>query len=257
MRKKYVRKRGLNYRTRVRIPNYIAPDYALVKLKDRTTLTLSGFSLTNGRLTAYASLRGNDMRNLLGLANPLPNDVPRPTGFDEWMSLYREFIVHQSAVKVTPIAYQTSGEDEVTQHLPFRVVVVPFQGGAGLITTGGADPTELAYSRSKVYNGNSLPVVDASGAIVSNADAGNTTIRGVFSRMSTKKILGYKDLSDVQEVRGSISNSPDVRGQWGWAIYVETLIPTTLDPNDYSMVLEVQIYYKSQFIGRQQIVRDS
>jgi hypothetical protein len=227
------------------------PDYSLVKLKNRFTLTLSDFTLTNGKLSAYTMVVGNDMFNALG-AQSAP--YTQPTGFDEWMAMYDQYIVHQSAVKVIPLAYRTSGEDEVTQHLPFRLVIVPFRSTVFNIAT--IDPTEVAYSRSKVYNGNSIPVVDNDGTVVSNADAGNTSIRGVFNRMSTKKILGYKDLADVEEVRGVASTTAPSR-KWSWLVYVETLIPTTTDPDDYSMLLEAQIYYKAQFISRKQDMVDS
>lgn len=249
-RKRYVRKRGLNRKTKVRIPNYIMPDYTLVKLKDRHTLTFSGFSTVNGKLVASTLVRGNDLVDAFIKMNP--TETTRPTGFNQWMAMYDQFIVHQSALKITPIAYRT-GDDNEIEHYPFRLVIVPFDQQN--INTQTTDPTELAYSRSKVYNGNSIPIVNMAGSIVSNADAGNTSIRGVFNRMSTKKILGYKDLADVTELRGTQTASPSQ--MWAWVVYVETLIPLTATPTDYSMVLEAQIYYKAQFLARNQGMPDS
>ncbi len=226
------------------------PDYSLVKLKDRFTLTLSSFSRVNNRLVAHRLVRGNDMANASGGTSP----TIRPTGLDEWMAMYNQYIVHQSAAKVTPLAYLSGGQEEVIEHLPFRVVIVPFAYGGFDATT--MNPTEFAYSRSKVYNGNSIPVVDETGSVVSNADAGNTSIKGVFNRMSTKKILGYKDLADVSEIRGDMGPQTPSR-RWFWLIYVETLIPTVIEPEEYGMILEFQIYYKSQFITRKQGMVDS
>lgn len=249
-RKRYVRKRGLNRKTKVRIPNYIMPDYSLVKLRDRQTITFSGFSEVNGKLVATAFVRGNDMFN--AFMETVPTQITRPTGFFEWTAMYDQFIVHQSALKITPIAYQT-GASETTEHFPFRLVVVPFDSQT--FSLNSIDPTELAYSRSRVYNGNSIPVVNESGSILSNADAGNTSIRGVFNRMSTKKMLGYKDLADVAALRGTRIAGPS--RTWSWVVYVETLIPLTAYPDDYSMVLEAQIYYKAQFLARNQSMSDS
>lgn len=248
-RKRYVRKRGLNRRTRVRIPNYIMPDYTLVKLKDRTTLTFSGFTQVGDKLVASTLVRGNDMLNAFYRSGA---NITRPTGFDQWMAMYDHFIVHQSALKITPIAYQT-GDDSEIEHYPFRLVVVPCDQQPINVQT--MDPTELAYTRSRVYNGNSIPVVNTAGSIVSNADAGNTSIRGVFNRMSTKKILGYKDLADVPDLRGSRTTQPTLR--WDWFVYVETMVPTVATLSDYSMIVEAQIYYKTQLIARNQGIPDS
>lgn len=250
-RKRYVRKRTLNHKTRVRIPNYIMPDYTLVKLKDRHTLTFSGFSEVNGKLVASTFVRGNDLFD--AFIKLVPTAITRPTGFNQWMAMYDQFIVHQSGLKITPLAYQSQAEPNVIEQYPFRLVVVPFDQQA--INTQTMDPTELAYSRSKVYSGSSLPVVDSTGSVLSIADSGNTTIRGVFNRMSTKKMLGYKDLADVQGVRGTLTSAPSQL--WAWVVYVETLIPVDPAPQNYTMVLEAQIYYKVQFLARNQGMPDS
>ncbi len=226
------------------------PDYTLVKLKDRHTLTFSGFTEVNGKLVAYTMVRGNDMYDAFN--KTISNQITRPTGFNQWMSMYDQFIVHQTGLKITPIAYKT-GDSDSLEHYPFRLVVVPFDQQT--FDTSSMDPTELAYSRSKVYNGNSLPIVGVTGNILSNADAGNTSIRGVFNRMSTKKILGYKDLADVTELRGTQTTAPSQL--WSWIVYVETLIPVLASPPDYTMILEAQIYYKSQFLARNQGMLDS
>ncbi len=225
------------------------PDYSLVKLKDRTTLTFTGFTEVNGKLVAYTLIRGNDMFN--AFYKPT-TERTQPTGFDQWTAMYDQFIVHQSALKITPIAYRTVDDNEI-EHYPFRLVVVPWDQQSINVQT--MDPTELAYTRSRVYNGNSIPVVNATGSIVSNADAGNTSIRGVFNRMSSKKILGYKDLADVADMRGTPTSAPTAR--WDWVVYVETLVPLTAAPTDYSMIVEAQIYYKAQFLARNQGVPDS
>ena len=74
--------------------------------------------------------------------------------------------------------------------------------------------------------------------------------------MSTKKMTGYKDLADVEQLRGTTSASP-AKG-WGWFIYIESLNKYDMALSyDQFMALEVMFYAKTQFLSRNSQIPDS
>lgn len=228
------------------------PDYALVKLKSRAVINLPAFSLSGNRLTASTIIRGNDLYDTY-VRNAPPRN--QPTGFDQWMAMYDQFLVHQSALKVTPINFTTDDSGGVSEMFPFRLVVIPIDGTTINLST--SDPLEMAYVKSKVYNGSSFPTTDStSNLIVTVPDSGSTLVRGVFNRMSTKKMTGYKDLADVEQLRGTSTASP-TKG-WGWLVYIESL-NTYSSALTYSqtMLIECMFYAKTQFFSRNSQIPDS
>jgi len=248
-------------RTKVRLPTRIMPDYTLVKMKDTRLLILDQGDLpsdgTYSSTNEYIS--GSDIYNCWRDA---VGDAPgQPTGFDQWAAFYKNFIVHKSSIRVTPL-YWILNSSGTQRQQPFQITVTPVDVSAtGLSFDVSFD--EQPYSKFRMYN---APMSFATDTNITATQTGTQTIGSVYNSMMTKKILGYKDLSDVSDVYGVMDpgatvvagNSP--AEQFYWNIEVKSLI---LSPGGDpvpeafrlpSMVLKVDMYYKVQLLNRRTII---
>lgn len=246
-------------RTKVRMPTRIMPDYTLVKLKDTRIVILDpGNNPTDGTYSVTnIFISGNDIYNAWQI---IVGETPaQPTGFDQWAAFYQNFIVHKSSVRVTPL-YWISTPDE-DQPAPFQLTVTPVDTNNVVTFTTSFD--EQPYSKFKMYNGVLVNTnTTGAGAI---ANTGTQNFQSVYNSMMTKKILGYKDLSDVSEVRGdmdvatSVNTTAPPAEQFYWNIEVKSLLltpPANTSPT-YTlsgMALKVDIYYKVQLLNRKAII---
>lgn len=258
----YNRNSGNNYkyrRTKVKLPTRMMPDYTLVKLKDSRVIILDpgqipqpgNYSVTN----TYIS--GSDIYNgFFGASGVSPSS--QPTGFDQWAAFYRNFIVHKSSVRVTPLYFLDDGGDETPQ--PFQLTVTPVD--VNNITTFATSFDEQPYSKFRIYNG-VLPTASATTVQIFNT--GNQTMRGVYNSMMTKKILGYKDLVDVGEVQGVMdtgalvdpNSSPSEMFYWNIEVKSLVLAPPGAPVPDYAIrgiAVKVDIYYKVQLLNRKTVI---
>lgn len=243
-KKRYNRKR-----TYAKIRGTVLPDYTLVKLNNASVITIPLPSTVgvNEYSKSVAAIVGNDIYDPMRVFGD-----EQPVGFAQWMAMYQQFIVHKSTIKVTPICWIVPDSSSGTQ-LPFILSVFPSKN---LLQNplNALEPEEQPYVRKKNYNGNmttdtkqavSLPLLSAPGQSVQP---------GVYNSMMTKKILGYKDLSDVDEVRGTVNSSPT--DLFYWNICVESQVPASTASNSYtlaSMYVRVESVFYCQFIGRQSL----
>ena len=255
-RTKYSKSRAYR-RTKVRMPTRIMPDYTLVKLKDSRILILEpGNNPTDGTYSvSNLYISGSDIYN----AWQIPNLEPRagPTGFDQWAAFYANFIVHKSSVRVTPLHWITSATDSPA---PFQLTVTPVDANG--IATFETSFDEQPYSKFRMYNG--VLSVASSTALNSPQNTGTQNFQSVINSMMTKKILGYKDLSDVPEVQGQMSTSANVNGgispdtQFYWNIEAKSLVlrPPASTSTSFvlsSIAVKVDIYYKVQLLNRRSL----
>ena len=191
-------------RTKVRIPSRVIPDYTLVKLKLSSTIELpAGTTPAIGTYSySFFQALGNDLFDPL-----LSLSVDQPNGFDQWMSFYRNFIVHKSSIKVTPIYWNTDAVLDGGPVMPFQLIIVPMSGTPLTPTPLTTDYSELPYAKARIYSG-ALPTSNGTTPSLTNSP-GQQSLIPLTNSMMTKKILGYKDLSDVSEVRGSSTASPN------------------------------------------------
>lgn len=255
------RKSSAYRRTKVKMPTRIMPDYTLVKMKDTRIIILDpgqapqdgAYSVTN----AYIS--GNDIYNCWQGGNTDPVEG-RPTGFDQWAAFYRNFIVHKSSVKVTPLYWITTANTDAP--LPFQLTVTPVD--ANNLNTFATSFDEQPYSRFKMYNGVLLGTTSTT--VSAPPNTGNQAFQSVINSMMTKKILGYKTLSDVPEVQGvmqadnvlnPLANSPQTEFYWNIEAKSLVLQPPGGPTPAYKIggiAVKVDIYYKVQLLNRRNIV---
>lgn len=249
-------------RTKVRLPTRIMPDYTLVKLKDTRIISLDfGNNPTDGTYSVSNTyISGSDIYNAWQI--PVGEQPTQPTGFDQWAGFYGNFIVHKSSVRVTPLYWtvNTIGGGQQTQ--AFQLTVTPVD--ATNLSTFSTSFDEQPYSRFKMYNG-LLQSVTSAGVLNVPQNTGTQNFQSVINSMMTKKILGYKDLSDVPDVQGLMEVTPTVVAanspgtQFYWNIEAKSLVlaPAGSTTSNYilpSLSLKVDIYYKVQLLNRRSIL---
>lgn len=237
-------------RTKVKIPTRVLPDYTLVKLKATTTLaTAAGTTPAIGTYSyVQFQLNGNDIFDPFNAFT-----VDQPNGFDQWMAFYANFIVHKSSIRVTPLYWDTDPVVDGGPILPFQLTIVPMQTQTGPIPNPlTTEYSELPYSKSRIYTGG-LPIsTGTTPSVQYSGNAGQVGFVSLTNSMMTKKILGYKDLSDVDGVRGTGSASPAER--FAYVITVKSMMPgagATLTNYRLSPLgLRVDMYFKCQLLNR-------
>lgn len=239
-------------RTKVRIPNRIMPDYTLVKMKD-SILYITGPGDTPGAVGAQSTINfniaGNDLFEAFDTLGA-PYDDSQPTGFDQWMAFYNNFIVHKSSISIEPMFWDTS-DGATTGQPPYQITITPVtvQG----LTSATIDFDEQPYCKYRIYN-SALALRSPGGPSGSAFTTGQQSPPRVFNSMMTKKVLGVKDLSDYSGVRGTSSASPSEL--WYWNVEIKSLMPAAAATSAYaltSMGLKIDINYKVQLLDRNTI----
>lgn len=244
-------RRSNKYRnTRVRIPNRIMPDYTLVRLKDSITyITPVGTTPTAvGELsTINFNIAGNDLFDAFDSLGT-PYDDSQPTGFDQWMAFYNNFIVHKSSIAITPLFWNTT-VFPAAGNPPYQITITPVTVSG--LTSSNIDFDEQPYAKYRIYN-QLLALRSSSGYALQQT--GQQSPPKVFNSMMTKKMLGVKDLSDYSDVRGTSTTSPvDL---WYWNVEIKSLVPaptTTIASAIQQMGVRIDISYKVQLMDRNTI----
>lgn len=236
-------------RTKVKVPTRVLPDYTLVKLKCSSTFEIPAGSTPGVGTYSFsqATAIGNDIFDPFGTLS-----VDQPNGFDQWMAFYRNFIVHKSSIKVTPMYWNVDAVVDGGPIMPFQLSIVPYSTSAGFPSPGTSDPSELPYAKSKLYSGVFPQTTGVAPQYIAASTPGQQAMVGLVNSMMTKKILGYKDLSDVETVRGSATASP--AETFSYAIICKSTIPGAgaaltnfrLSP----LGIRVDMYFKCQLLNR-------
>lgn len=247
-------------RTKVKIPTRIMPDYTLVKMKDTRVILLDPGQLPQAGSYSVSNtyISGNDIYNAWQGANAQPLEG-QPSGFSQWAAFYRNFIVHKSSLKVTPLYWVTSPTTDAP--LPFQLTVTPVD--ANNLTTFDTSFDEQPYSRFKMFNGVLLGT--SSTTVDAPPNTGTQTFQSVINSMMTKKILGYKTLSDVPEVQGqmdtgtTIDDTKSPVNEFYWNIECKSLVlqppgGTSFDYSLSGLAVKVDIYYKVQLLNRRNVL---
>lgn len=249
---KYSKYNSKYRRTKVTIPTRVLPDYTLVKMKCSSTWNIGAGSTPAVGQYSFASafVNGNDIYDPFGVFA-----TDQPNGFDQWMAFYQNFIVHKSSIKVTPVYWVIDPGQNGGPIMPFQLTIVPFSLDATFPSLSTTNEAELPYARTKLYTG-SLPQSNGTQPLyVASQTPGEQTNIGLVHSMMTKKILGYKDLSDVLQVRGSESNSPGQRFQY--AIVVRSTIPgagaSLVNYRLSPLGIRVDMYFKCQLLNRKDV----
>lgn len=245
-RKSYTRSRKFS-RTKVRIPTRVLPDYTLVKMKASTNITTSAGTTPGVGTYSYSNFQccGND------IFDPFQTfSIDQPNGFDQWMAFYKSFIVHKSSIKVTPIYWVTDPLSSGGPIMPFQLTIVPITGGSAYPPPLTTAYSELPYSKSKIFTG-TMPVSNGT-APAPSPNPGQLYMPGLVNSMMTKKILGYKDLSDVADVRGTATSSP--LALFNYFVLIRSMVPgsgATLTNYRLSPIgFRVDMYFKCQLLDR-------
>lgn len=246
-RKAFGRPRFNKYRrSRVKIPTRGIADYSLVKLKDAVVINTDVGEVPTVGDVSYINMivSGSDLFNAFGTGN-------QPTGFDQWMGFYDKFIVHKSSIKVTPVYW--NGVPTDGHPAPFQICITPIT--VNTLTSATIQFDEQPYAKTKIYNG-SMAIVNNSNA-PAPVNTGSQQIPSIYNSMMTKKMLGVKDLSDEDDVKGTDTESPDT--QFYWMIEIKSLAalpPSPATPANFqlaSLGLKIEMYYKCQFLDRASI----
>ena len=238
-------------RTRIRIPGYIQPDYTLVRLKDRNVFNTVGGTVPEeaGQVSVIDFIiHGSDLYNAFAL---IPGAYKsKPSGFNQWMSFYNNFVVHKSGISITPLGTITPS-GQTPRSLPYLLTVTPVS--ISTLTSATVSFEEQPYAKSRTYNGG-LPF-NSVGAISSPspANVGQQSLVSVYNSVMTKKIMGVKDISDDDTYRGSRDGSP--ADMFYWQVTIESLIPWdgTSPVANYTLpqyIIQVRMYYKAQLLDR-------
>lgn len=237
------------------IPSYqVMSDTTFVKMRVKDTLNVGSGSVpvVAGEYSFIRFwLRGNDITNPF---TSFSNDTP--AGRDQWATFYQNAIVHKSGLSITPVTMlATSDEGGLTSNtsLPYQITIVPMDNDTA--SSAGYPLDEQPYSKTRMFNsyGTAGPITNAV-----NAQYGNNVKSSVYNSMMTKKILGYKDLADVDEVRCNLAATPPTgvpTNEFYWAVEIKSLIPwdgvtptpTFTLPEFYVRAAE---YFNVQFLNR-------
>lgn len=193
----------------MRIPGTIVPDRMFTKFRYVDTVTLTGFT-TPTETDSTLAFSYKDL--ILSIANPLTRygvtALDLPAGLSLWSQFYNQMAVTSVRVKVTPISWINSfvsaGPPVVrvtgNPSLPYVVCLTPTSAaGLQIPTSATCDYLEQPYRKYKYFTQTQVynQIDDVTGSIVYNAQSGNSVDRSLISRMTSKKMLGYKDLFDV------------------------------------------------------------
>lgn len=240
-------------RTKVKIPTRVLPDYTLVKMKVSSIFeTAAGSTPGVGTYSSiFFTAYGND------IFDPFNSfSVAQPNGFDQWMAFYKNFIVHKSSIKVTPMYWNTDAIVDGGPVMPFQLIITPFNGTNSFPSITTTDYAEFPYTKTKLYSG-ALPLSNGTLPSLTNSP-GQQAMVGLTNSMMTKKILGYKDLSDVDSVRGTLTSSPSE--MFSYVCVIKSMVPgagATLTNYRLSPIgVRVDMYFKCQLLNRN-LVPDS
>lgn len=238
-------------RSRVRIPGYIQPDYTLVKLKDRNVFNTVGGTVPEvaGQVSVIDFIiHGSDLYNAFAL---IPGAYKsKPSGFNQWMSFYNNFVVHRSGISITPLGTITPS-GQTPRSLPYLLTVTPVS--ISTLTSATVSFEEQPYAKSRTYNGG-LPFSSVgTQSSPSPANVGQQSLVSVYNSIMTKKIMGVKDISDDDTYRGSRDESPN--DMFYWQVTIESLIPWDGESpvTNYTLpqyIIQARMYYKAQLLDR-------
>lgn len=220
-RYRFSRKRGM---TSMKSRVTVAPDTAYTKLKFYDSLYRNSAMAPNAVLTSnYDSgriIRGND------LYDPLSNSgTNQPTGFDQWCSqtgLYNQFVVHGCKIRYEFINLSATAALDIS--------VYPVMESNATVTT---------------ISGPNQPYV--TNALCGTGNGQNKVVIKKF--MKTKKMIGIRDLSDFEGIRGRYNGSPasPVNYIWNWA---SDVAPVGSDISSPSYIVKRELTYYVQFLTR-------
>jgi len=259
-------RRTSRYRKTVtKIRGNIFADTTLVNLNAKDTLNL-GYGSTPG-IGQYSQIDVYITPMVVG--QPFGGfSTDYPTGVTTYGQFYENAIVHSSFVKIFPIAVTVDATaltiPSTNPNLPYQITIYPVQvDGLSPPPTFVLEPDEQPYQKTKLFNGSSMQVGTTDDAIVSySLQEGNNVKSYVSNSMMTKKMLGYKDLADVTEVRCPLAGGQsivDTLPQWIWGINVTSLLPLPAGatPADYTLgdfSVRCESWQKCQLVDRKQIV---
>lgn len=226
-------KRRLSKLTRVVVRNRVQPDTVFVKLTQEFIAKLTNTEATIGDVPSLSFyIHGNDVYDPDGTFGS-----GQPTGFDQWIAFYNNFLVHYSKATVEYVAY-TDSASVVDPVQPVRCTLVPVTESS----YSGVNFQEQPYARTKLV----LPGGQASGW-------GSTNKVVISNRMYTKKMLGVKDLLDDPNVKGTASASPN--NLFYWLVYAEgTQAALAENASSITAFIRVRVTYYTQFLERKAIV---
>lgn len=223
----------------MRIPGTIVPDRMFTKFRYVDTITLGGFSAPT---ETDSTLAFSYKDIVLTVGNPYlkygitTDDLP--AGLSLWSQFYNQVAVTSAKVKVTPISWIfTSGVDDPSgMGMPYSLCLTP-SSQTPIPTSATVDFLEQPYRRYKYFTQTSqysqITTVDGSVTYYS-AQSGNSVERSVSNSMTTKKMLGYKDLFDYSA--GGTAESAnlwintagtDITYPWYFVLTVKSAIPST------------------------------
>lgn len=207
------RSKRFNRATKVVIRSpQITPDRYFAKLKFQAHK-----QFTTNALQVY-SFRGNSVYD-----PDVAIGGTQPAGFDQLMSLYYNFRVHGSKIRVEYINGRT-GQTPPIALVPVNSAAIP---GYSDIDQIGEDP----YSKSAIMS-----------------VAGGSKDRYVIkSYMTTKKFFGYKSINQETDFVGSATLNPNI--QFYWNIYA-----ASYDVNNVSIEIRVTVTYFVEFFNRVQVI---
>lgn len=238
-------------RTRIRIPGYIQPDYTLVKMKDRNVFNTVGGTVPEvaGQVSVIDFIiHGSDLFNAFAL---IPSAYKtKPSGFNQWMSFYNNFVVHKSGISITPLGVKLpQGRSQMS--LPYLLTITPVS--VSTLTSATVSFEEQPYAKSRTYNG--LLPFNSVGSVTppTPGNVGQQSLISVYNSIMTKKIMGVKDISDDDTYRGSRDESPN--DMFYWQVTIESLIPWDGESNvaNYTLpqfIIQARMYYRAQLLDR-------
>lgn len=206
-RKRFYRKRKYHGPSKyVNRSMLVLPDRYFAKLKYCRTQNVTGAS------PQYFTFNGNsayDPENATGGGQPV--------GFDQLIGLYDGFRVRGCKIVVKAIGVSGS-------HAPTKILIIPTNDGNAITNF---DSTECQpYVRSSVTAGYGGPL---------------TVIKNYIS---TRKILGIKDISNASQYAGSSSANPATL--WFWIVAFQLLAGGSIT----ALSVDYQLTYYTEFFDR-------
>lgn len=227
-------------------------DTTLVKFHDYNTFVTVEPSLPSGGApTSYVNfyLSASDLYYAFGPYAP----NSRPTGFNEWMAFYNNFLVHESFIKITPICYYQPNEATVADYSgSFELTVLPVT--VNTLTTATVTFSEQPYAKTKIFNG--MPTISSTGTYTLSAT--QNYLGSITNCVKNKKMLGYGRLSDVPALFGTSTSSPAEQVYWMVEIranpfWLSTSSVPAADLQMPPIMLRVDLWSKAQLRDRKLI----
>jgi len=270
-RRRFHRRRRISRKpTTMRIPGTIVPDRMFTKFRYVDTVTLTGFSTpTENDSTLAFSYK--DL--LMSVSNPfvkygtITDDTP--AGLELWSQFYNEVAVTAVKVKVTPISWilnvSSPGPNPAGVGMPYSVCLTPVPTNLGNPSSATVDFLEQPYRRYKYFTQTQLYDQIATGGDFTyySAQSGNSVERSVSNSMTSKKMLGYKDLFDYNDTNSGNfwlkTDGTDPTYTWYFMLTVKSAIPwdglipvnTVTFPD---MVVRIEVDYSVAFRDRKVIL---